>query len=166
MSDAPTPELPTDRMRELEKQMRRIRSAAATASYHDFWEHGGRSSASDATIAAMDAELADAMSDKQAAKAALAALVPELRATAPRELIAWTEAHDAYLLAFLADIAGDRDDDAVAAANRERAEWAEVRDGTRTCVDEDHYRIKMNEERYRKLFGIDPYTPEPTQPSS
>ena len=86
----------------------------------------------------------------------------------PSRDLAWTEAHDAYLLAFLADLAaGDqRDDDAVAAANRERGEWAEVRNGTRTCVDQDHYRINMNEERYRALFGIDPHTHEHTEPSS
>lgn len=40
-------------------------------------------------------------------------------------------------------------------ATRERAEWAEVRAGTRAFVKQNLFYVTSNDDRYRRLFGID-----------
>jgi hypothetical protein len=153
---------PTDRMRELETLLARIRHAGMIELNHDMWDCWGSAHASPERRATMEADLADASRERIAAKTALEALVAATRAEAPAEIAAWADAKDAYLAAFLDDCVarGESDGTAASVATRERAEWAEVRAGTRTFVDENPCYVTENAERYRRMLGIDPQTLE------
>ncbi len=153
---------PTDRMRELETLLGKIRHAGMVQLNVDMWEQHGAEHASPEERATMAADLAAANQEQLAAKAALDALVSATRAAAPAEIAAWAAAHDAYLAAFLTDCAakGEADGTAASVATDERARWTEVRAGTRAYVDENLFYVTENAERYRRLFGIDPKTLE------
>lgn len=153
---------PTDRVRELETLLAKIRHAGMIQLNYDMWERWGSAHASPEQRATMNADFADALRGQTAAKTALGALVAATRAEAPAEIAAWADAHDAYLAAFLDDCVarGEPDGTAASVATRERAEWAEVRAGARAFVDENLYYVTMNEQRYRRSFGIDPQTLE------
>jgi len=159
---AATRSRPTIRMRELEQLLAQIRNAGMVALNIDLWEHGGRGSASPEHAAAMDAELAEATRQHQAATAALEELVARTRVEAPAELEAWALAHHAYLSMFIDDRAnrGESEGIAVGVATREREQWLEVRGGTRAFVDENLAYVRMDAARYRSCFGIDPHTLE------
>jgi len=152
----PTP--PTQRTRELEKLLAEIRHAGMVQLNYDTWDQHGREHATDEQRATMEAGFAEAQRAMTAAKAALEALVASTRASAPAEVAAWADAHDAYLAAFVADCAarGESDGTAASVATGERTGWAEVRAGTRAFVDENLFYVTENAERYRRLFGIDP----------
>jgi hypothetical protein len=146
-------------VRALEQLLARIRNAGMVELNHDLWERGGAASASDEQRARMNAELAEAMRARSEATAALEALVAATRAEAPAEVAAWADAHVAYLDAFLAKC--DAECVAASVAIGERAQWAEVRAGTRAFVAENLFYVPLDAERYRTLFGIDPHTLEP-----
>lgn len=153
---------PTDRVRELETLLARIRNAGMIQLDFDMWDRWGSAHASPEERARRDADLANASQDQAAAKAALEALVVATRVDAPDEIAAWADAHVEYLTAFLADRAerGEADSTAAFVATEERDAWAEVRAGTRLFVDENVYYVTMHAERYGRLFGIDPQTLE------
>lgn len=154
--------VPTDRMRELEQLLAKIRNAGNIQLNYDMWDRHGREHATPEQRATMDADFANASRERDAAKTALAALVAATRVESPAEIAAWADAHDAYLAAFVADCAARDESGGTAAfvASRERAEWHEVRDGTRAFVDENVFYVTLDAERYRRLFGIDPQTLE------
>lgn len=147
-------------MRELETLHAQIRLAGMVELNIDMWEHGGAASASPEHRAAMEAELAEASRQRVAATRALEELVARTRAEAPADVEAWALAHDAYLSAFLDDCAkrGEADSLAASVAIRERAQWAEVRSGTRAVVEESLAHVPLDVQRYRRHFGIDPHT--------
>jgi len=153
---------PTARVRDLEKLLAKIRNAGNIQLNYDMWDAHGRAHASAEQCATMEADLANASRERSAAKAALEALVARTRAEAPAEIAAWADAHDAYLAAFVDDCVarGESGDTAASVAIRERAEWAEVRAGTRELVDENLFYVTLDAERYRRWFGIDPQTLE------
>jgi hypothetical protein len=153
---------PTDRVRELETLLARIRNAGMVQLNHDMWDQRGSEHASAEQRAAMEADLASATRAQAAAKTELEALVAATRAEAPAEIAAWADAHAAYLAAFLEDLVarGEPDGTAASVATRERAEWAEVRAGARVFVDENLFYVTDDANRYRRLFGIDPKTLE------
>ena len=146
--------MPSERVRELEKLLAKIRNAGTISLNFDMWERWGEQHATPEQAEAMRAEFARATSDREAATAALEALVAKTRAEAPAEIAAWADAHDQYLAAFLEECKPD--DTGAFVAKRERAEWAEVRSGTRTFVDENVFYVTDNPHRYRRLFGFDP----------
>jgi hypothetical protein len=156
----------TPRTRELERLLGRIRHARMAEAHHDQWEHGGSSSASSEQRAAMESELAAAVRTRTEATAALTALVAQTRASAPTEIEAWVAAHLAYLDAFLRECAvrGDHYDAYASIAKRERAEWADVRAGTRAFVDETYLDPSLVPGLYGDLFGLDPRTFEDILP--
>lgn len=149
---------PTARVRELETLLAKIANAGNVQLNYDMWERHGAEHATPEQRVTWEADLANAMAERDTARAALEALVERTRAEAPAEIIAWADAHDAYLAAFLQDLAagGESAGTAASVATDERAAWAEVRSGTRTLVDENGFYVTRNEERYRTLFGIDP----------
>ena len=149
-------------MRDLERLLAKIRNAGNVQLNYDMWDSHGREHASAEQCATMEAELANASHERNAAKAALEALVATTRAEAPAEIAAWADAHDTYLAAFVDDCVarGESGGAAASVAIRERAEWAEVRAGTRELVDENLFYVTLDAERYRRLFGIDPQTLE------
>jgi hypothetical protein len=151
---------PSDRLRELETLYAQIRMAGMIELNVDMWEHGGAGSASPEHRAAMEAELAEASRQRAAAKQALEELVARTRTEAPAEVDAWALAHDAYLSLFLDDCArrGEADSVGASVAIRERAEWAEVRAGMRSFVEESLVHVPLDVHRYRRHFGIDPHT--------
>jgi hypothetical protein len=151
---------PSDRMCELETLYAQIRIAGMVELNVDMWEHGGATSASPEQRAAMEAELAEASRRRMAAKRALEEFVARTRAEAPEEVAAWALAHEAYLSLFLDDCAkrGEADGVGASVAIRERAEWAEVRAGTRAFVEESLVHVPLDMDRYRRHFGIDPHT--------
>jgi hypothetical protein len=153
---------PTDRMRELEKLLAQIRHAGMIALNIDMWQQYAGSNAPPQKHAEIEAELAEASRQRAAAKTALDELVARTRAEAPGELEAWALAHDAYLCWFLDECAKRGESDGLGAfvATRERAEWAEVRAGTRAIVDESLSHVPIDPDRYRRYFGIDPRTLE------
>lgn len=153
---------PTERTRELETLFARIRDARMILLNVDMWEQFASRSASDEERAKMHAESSEASRECALAKSALEGLVARTRAEAPTDLEAWAVAHDAYLAAYLREC--DPDGTGAFAAKREREEWAEVRAGTRTLVDEDLMHIPIEPDRYRRLFGIDPRTHERAEP--
>jgi hypothetical protein len=144
-------------LRELERLLGSLRYAAGGLSYYDLWDHGGSSSASDADRAEAEADRAKCHRIYNEAQAALEALVPKLRAEAPREIQAWVEAHDAYLAWVIADhvARGEPEASTVADAKRDRGEWAKVRDGALVFVEERVYYSQEGKERYRELFGFE-----------
>jgi hypothetical protein len=151
---------PTDRTRELEKLLATIRRAGMVELNYDMWERWGSQHATPDERATMNADLRQASAERSAAKSALEAFAKVTRAEAPSEMAAWAEAHEAYLAAFLEDCAarGESSSTAAEVAIRERAEWAEVRAGTRAFVDENLHYVTEDADRYRRLFGIDPRT--------
>lgn len=153
---------PSARMRELETLLTRIRKAGNVQLNYDMWEHWGAQHATPEYRAEMNAALAEANREHDAATSALEALVSATRAEAPAEISAWADAHDAYLAAFLDDCAKQPDTGGTGAsvAAQERAEWAEVRAGTRSIVKENFFYVPTVAERYRRLFGVDPETLE------
>lgn len=146
------------RVRELEHLLATIRRASGVQLDYDMWDRHGRQHASAEQCSAMDAAFANASRERENATSALQALVTATRAGAPAALTAWTDAHDAYLAAFLDDCAarGESEGTAAFVARSEREHWAEVRAGTRAFVDENVFYVTMNAERYRELFDIDP----------
>ena len=94
---------PTDRLRELDTLLAKIRGAAMVQLNHDMWDHWGSAQASPEQRATMDADLADASQALIAARTALDALVATMRAEAPADIAAWIEAHDDYLGLFPRD---------------------------------------------------------------
>lgn len=157
----PAPERPTSRLRELEAWLARIRNAGMVQLNYDMWDRYGSAHATPEERASWDADFAAASNVRTAARTALEALVAAMRAEAPAEITAWADAHDAYLAAFLGECeANEAERTAIFVATNERAEWADVRAGTRAFVNENVYFVRMNVERYRRLFGIDPTTLE------
>ena len=150
--------VPTARVRELEQLLAKIRNAGNIQLNYDMWDRHGREHASPEQRATMEADFANASRERDAAKTALEALVVATRAESPTEIVAWADAHDAYLAAFVADCLarGESGGTAAFVARRERAEWGEVRAGTRAFVDENVFYVTLDAERYRRLFGIDP----------
>jgi hypothetical protein len=148
---------PTERVRELETLLARIRNAGMVQLNYDMWDQHGAEHASPEQRATMEAALAEATRERAAAKTELEALVAATRAEAPAEIAAWADAHDAYLAAFLEDCLarGETDSTGASVATRERAEWAEVRAGSRMFIDENLFYVTDDAERYRRLFGID-----------
>jgi hypothetical protein len=153
---------PTDRVRELETLLAKIRNAGSIQLNYDTWDRWGSAHASPEQRASMEADVATASRDQAAAKVALEALVAATRVEAPAEIAAWADAHVEYLTGFLAERAerGEPDGTAAFVAAQERSAWAEVRAGTRAFVDENVYYVTMHAERYGRLFGIDPQTLE------
>jgi hypothetical protein len=149
---------PTDHTRALERLYARIGNAISGLGYLEFWEHGGRASASPEAIAQMEAELEETNREHAAARAAYDALVTKLRAEAPAELDAWALAHDHYIAQYL-DAAAGEDEFRIQKVTLERAEWAELRAGTRDFVSPPSY-VPLNEALYKRTFGIDPRTLE------
>jgi hypothetical protein len=149
--------VPTARVRELEQLLAKIRNAGNIQLNYDMWDRHGREHASPEQRATMEADFANASRERDAAKAALEALVVATRAESPTEIVAWADAHDAYLAAFVDDsiARGESGGTAVFVASRERAEWGEVRAGTRAFVDENVFYVTRDAGRYRRLFGID-----------
>jgi hypothetical protein len=133
---------PTERVRELEMLLARIRNAGMVQLNYEMWDQRGSEHASPEQRATMEADLAGATRERAAAKTELEALVAATRAEAPAEIAAWANAHDASV------------------ATRERAEWAEVRTGARVFVDENLFYVTDDGQGYRQLFGIDPQTLE------
>lgn len=152
----------SDRMRELEALLGKIRNAAMILLNHDGWDRWGSQHASPEEKARMEAEFAVASREHATAKSALEALVAATRVAHPVEIDAWADAHDAYLAAFIDDCSarGESDNTAAFVARGERTQWAEVRAGVRAFVDENVFYVTMNVERYQRLFGIDPGTLE------
>lgn len=144
--------MPSERVRELERLLARIREAGNVALNYDMWERWGAQHTTPEEAARMHADFARAMGDREAARTALEALVARTRAEAPAEIAAWAAAHDAYLAAFLRSCT---DGTAIMVAQRERGEWAEVRDGARAFVEENVFFVTSDAARYRRLFGID-----------
>jgi len=138
----------------------RIRNAGRVLLNADAWDRWGRNGSSEEEAARVDAEATEASRNKNEATQRLIALVAETRQAASRELDAWVAAHDAYLAAFLDECAtrGEAKGTAAFVANEERTAWAEVKAGSKPFVDENFYYVTMNVDRYRALFGIDPYT--------
>ncbi len=149
---------PTDRVRELETLLAKIADAKNMQVNYDMWQSHGAEHASDDYRAEMERDFAQSSIDMRAARTALDTLVAATRTEAPGELAAWVDAHDAYLAAFLAD--GEADGTGADVATKERAQWAEVRAGTRAYVDGNGFYVTSNDERYRALFGIDRRTLE------
>lgn len=148
----------TDRMRELETLLARIRAAKNVLLNYDMWDSQGASHAPDEVRARWEADAASARSQLSTTQAELEKQVATTRASAPGEIAAWADAHDQYLAAFLAECAakGASADTAASVASEERAGWHEVRDGKRAFVDENVFYVTLNAERYRTLFGVDP----------
>src|SRR5204863_4656654 len=96
---------PTERMRSLETLLAKIRDAGNTSLNYDMWDRWGRQHATAEQVAEMEAAFDAAGRERTEATAALEALVTATRAEAPHEIAAWADAHDAYLAAFLADLA-------------------------------------------------------------
>ena len=157
-STAPSASSPAStHLRELERLLGSLRYATGGLSYYDLWDHGGSSSASDADRAEVEADRAKCNRIYKEAQAALEALVPKLRAEAPREIQAWVEAHDAYLAWVIADhvARGEPEASTVAYAKRDRGEWAKVKDGALVFVEERVDYSQEGKERYRELFGFE-----------
>jgi hypothetical protein len=153
---------PTRRMRELERLLAKLRKAGNIELSYDMWERWGSQHASPEEREAMQVAMRAASRERSTATPALEALVATTRREAPSEVAAWAGAHEAYLAAFLEDCAarGESAETAAHVANRERAEWAEVRAGTRAFVEENVFYVSEDAARYRQLFGIDPKTLE------
>lgn len=158
---------PTARVREFETLLARIRKAGNVQLNYDMWERWGAQHATAQESAEMKAAFAQANREHSAATAALEALVSATRAEAPSEVVAWADAHDAYLAEYLQDCASEPDEGGTSAyvAGKERAEWAKVRAGTRSFVSENVFFVATARERYRRLFGLDPDTLEPVDTS-
>jgi hypothetical protein len=135
---------PTERVRELERLLAKLRGPMCVQVNYEMWQQRGEEHATPEYRAEMERDFAEANREYAEASKALEALVEKTRAEAPHEIDAWTDAHDAYL-ALLDDVA----------AGRERTEWAEVRAGTRAFVVEHICYAPETNERYRALFGID-----------
>lgn len=149
---------PTQRTRELETELAKIRHAGNTLLNYDMWDRQGAQHASAEERTRMETDAATATRERDAAKAALEQLVARARAESPADVAAWADAHDAYLAAFIAECAakGEADGTAAKVAADERAGWREVRDGKRAFVDENVFYVTLNADRYRSLFGVDP----------
>ena len=145
-------------MRELERLLARIRIAGGMQLYYDGWESHGKQFCDDKQIAEMERDLAKANADQDDAKRTLEACVMELRRHAPAELIAWVDAHIAYLEAFVAS--NEPDSTGVFVAKQEIEKWRDVRIGVLTYVDENVFYVTIDNARYRAFFGIDPQTLE------
>ena len=147
-------------VRALETHMAQLRACGAVMLGYDAWDRWGSSTATAEYRAYMEAEFADANDKSSSAEKALTALVEKLRAEVPSAVIAWADAHEAYLTAFIAECAQRPDDQtaqtAKSVAEGERAGWAEVRAGAKPFVQENPYYVTINAERFRALFGIDP----------
>jgi hypothetical protein len=154
--------MPSDRVRDLERQLARLAYCGNVELNYDMWDRWGAKHTTEEYRAEMERDIAEATKVRAEATALLEELVAKTRAEAPEEIAAWADAHDAYLAAFIADCKakGDTDGTAAFVAEGERKEWAEVKAGTRTYVKENGYYVTVNHERYRKLFGIDRRTLE------
>ncbi len=148
---------PSARIRELETLLARIRNAGQGLLDMDMWDRWGSAHASAEERARRETDAANASSRKQAAQAELTALVTHLRAVEPAEIVAWADAHETFLVAFIAGC-GQASDKATErfVAEGERTAWAAVRAGTLSFVEENFYYVTIERERYRACFGIDP----------
>jgi hypothetical protein len=145
------------RVVQLQTLLGRITNANACLGSFDGWDRWGRSSSDEAQTKAMEDEAAAAQRDLAAATAELEALVAKLRTEAPQEIAAWADAHDALLAAYLAseDAHGPYAESAAQAASQARAEWAEVKAGTRTYSEQGVYAETRDKARYRELLGVE-----------
>ena len=152
---------PLPRVRELETLLAKMRNASTVQLNYDAWDRWGSAHAAPEEAATWSTDFANATRERDAAKAALEALVAS---SAPEERRAWAEAHEAFLTAFLEDCDAEKESEGTAAfvAKSERSLWAEVRAGTRAFVEENVFYVTIDLNRYRRLFGIDPQTLEPT----
>lgn len=142
-----------DHVRALETLLRDIRRSGGALLNVDMWDRWGSASASDEEKARVAADSLTAQRERSEAVQGLAALVARLRVEAPDALVAWADAHDAFLAAFLE---GCADSTGRFVAEKERAAWAEVRSGERAWVEENVYYVTIDPDRYRALFGVDP----------
>ena len=145
------------RVIELESLRLRITNASGCLSSFEGWDRWGRSSSDAEQTKAMEDEATAARQDLTAATAEIEALVATLRAEAPHELAAWADAHDALLAGYLAsdDARGPYAESAAKSAQHARAEWAEVKAGTRTFSEQGSYAETRDKARYRELLGVD-----------
>jgi len=139
-------------MRRLERFLGKMREAMSVQTYYDAWQQHGEEHATDEYRAEMEADFAKYNAIYDEAKQGIEALVALLRAEAPQEIHAWVDAHDAYLAR---RIEAKPDDDDVYFMNKERGEWAKVRNGSLTYVTERIWYPPETNEYYRQLFGID-----------
>lgn len=148
---------PSDHVRALETLLARIRRSGGVLLNVDMWDRWGAANASDEEKARFTAEALAAQRDRGEAEQGLEALVARLRAEAPDAIVAWADAHDAFLAAFIAGSPeGSHASTARFVAEQERAAWAEVRSGKRAWVAENVYYVTIDPGRYRALFGVDP----------
>jgi hypothetical protein len=148
-----------DHVRELETLLARKRRSGSVLLNIDMWDRWGSAQASDEERARYAAEADAALRERSAAVQGLDSLVARLRVEAPDAIVAWADAHDAFLAAFIEgcpDAPGSHASTARFVAAQERVAWAEVRRGERAWVDENVYFIAIDPDRYRALFGIDP----------
>lgn len=147
-------------MRALETLLVRKRRSGSALLNIDMWDRWGSAHASDEERARYAAEADAAQRERSAAVQGLDALVARLRVEAPDAIVAWADAHDAFLAAFIEGCAegapGSSASTARFVAEQERAAWAEVRSGARAWVDENVYYVSIDPDRYRAVFGIDP----------
>lgn len=146
-----------DHVRALETLLARIRRAGGVLLNVDMWDRWGSANASDEEKARVAADSLAAQRERSEAEQALAALVARLRVEAPDALVAWADAHDAFLAAFIEGCPeGSHASTARFVAGKEREAWAEVRSGKRAWVEENVFYVTIDRDRYRALFGIDP----------
>ena len=152
---------PLPRVRELETLLAKMRNASAVQLNYDAWDRWGSANASPEEAATWNTDFANATREREAAKAALEALVAN---SAPEVRHAWADAHETFLTAFLEECAAKKEFEGTVAfvAKNERSQWAEVRAGTRAFVEENVFYVTIDVNRYRRLFGIDPQTLEST----
>lgn len=126
----------------------------------DMWDRWGSRHASDEEKASYAARADAARSERTSAAQELDELVARLRVEAPEAIVAWADAHDAFLAAFVERCAaaapGSHASTGRFVAEQERAAWAEVRSGARAWVEENVYYVTIDPDRYRAVFGIDP----------
>jgi hypothetical protein len=146
------------RVRELEVLLARVRRAGMGQLSYDMWERWGAAHADPEEAEKMKRDFAESLREHAAAKSELEALVVTTRATAPEVIVAWADAHQAYLKAFLDECAerGEADGARALVATRERLEWSEVAAGKRLFVEENLHYVTGDADRYRRAFGFDP----------
>jgi hypothetical protein len=148
-------------VRALETLLARKRRSGNVLLNIDMWDRWGSAHASAEERARYGAEADAAHRERSEAVQGLDALVARLRVEAPDAIVAWADAHDAFLAAFVAGLPdggapGSTASTARFVAEQERAAWAEVRRGERAWVDENVYYVSIDPDRYRAAFGIDP----------
>src|SRR5579859_5251817 len=140
-------------VRALESLKARMRTLGRRSLDFEMWDRYGRASASEADRARMEADGARDMEQRRATERELESLVTKLRVEAPDAIVAWADAHLDLLAAFIDRCAKAKDDDRDAATGRmvaeeERAQWADVRRGTRSFAHENVVHVHVDAERY------------------